>query len=149
MSRQYKENQTQDPFHSILDGFFKGLWYLIAFPFKDKRKAAEFKKTKTEFRNHWANIEAMITASQWREAIMNADMLLDKALRLKNLPGVTLGERLKNADQVIPKDTLDTAWRAHKVRNRLAHELHYEPTEVEAKQVMADFKRVLREMGLL
>lgn len=91
----------------------------------------------------------MTAASEWREAIMNADILLDKALLRKNLPGVTLGERLKAADRIMAKDTLDTAWRAHKVRNRLAHELQYEPTEVEAKQVMADFKRVLREMELL
>jgi hypothetical protein len=60
-----------------------------------------------------------------------------------------LGERLKSVASRLNKDVLDAAWSAHKVRNRLAHELQYQLREPEAKQAISDFKKVLKELGLL
>lgn len=80
---------------------------------------------------------------------MNADIMLDRALQLHRIPGLTLGERLKAASGKLSQSALDAAWSAHKVRNRLAHELHYQLGEAEMRQAMSDFKKVIKELGLL
>ncbi|MEK7554136.1 MAG: hypothetical protein AAB517_02085 [Patescibacteria group bacterium] len=72
----------------------------------------------------WLHIESLAegaSASQWREAIIEADIMLDDALERRGYVGDGVGEKLKSAD---PSDfsTLQDAWEAHKVRNQIAHE---------------------------
>ncbi len=140
------KRQTVDPINNALDAFFRGLWSLIRYPFRGRTAKGRLVQAKVEFTANWARIEA---GSDRRQAILNADILLDKALQFYGLPGTTLGERLKGATHRLDKETLDRAWRAHKVRNQLAHELDYALGEAEARQTLIDFKRVLGVLGLL
>lgn len=144
-----KQSSSSDPVHSIVDGLLKGIWWLVSYPFRDRNQQAKLERIRAEFRAHWQQIEAMAGAGQLREAIMQADILLDKALVTAGISGTTLGERLKLATSRLSKPLLDAAWSAHKVRNRLAHELQYQLSTAEAKQALADFKKVLRELGVL
>jgi hypothetical protein len=146
---QRNKQPTSDPIHGVLEGFFKGLWWLITLPFKGKMADQALLKAKQEFQGHWASIEELNSKNNSREAIMRADILLDKALQLYNVSGRTLGERLKASNGKISRDILDKAWNAHKVRNRLAHELNYQPSPAEADQALNDFKSVLRSLELL
>ena len=59
--------------------------------------------------------------NDWRQAIISADIMLDRLVTSMNLPGDTLGDKLK---AVVPGDflTLNNAWEAHKIRNQIAHE---------------------------
>lgn len=147
MAYQNKQPDN-DPVHGLLDGFFKALWWLVSWPFRGRQRDA-LAIAKADMQRQWATIESYTAAGQWREAIMNADILLDKALQLHHAPGASVGERLKAAGRYLPKWTLDQAWRAHKVRNNLAHELHYQLSEAEAKAALNDFKQVLIKFGLL
>ncbi len=83
--------------------------------------------------------------NDWRIAIIEADVMLDElALRL-NLPGNTLGERLKQAVRGDFK-TLDQAWEAHRVRNEIAHAgSDFVLTQREAKRVVDLYERVFEE----
>lgn len=151
---RHQKDQTPDPIYGMLDAILKGIWYVLSLPFKGfgggKARQAELEKTKAEFRSHWSQLEASLhDPVHRRQAIMSADILLDRALQYHKIPGTSLGERLKSATSRMNRDLLDTAWRAHKVRNRLAHELNYSLSEGEANQAMQDFKKVIREMGLL
>lgn len=86
--------------------------------------------------------------SEWKLAVIEADKLVDGVLKRAGFPGDTLGERLMNisSDQL---QALQGLWEAHKVRNRLAHELDYLLRYREAKHAIEGYARTLRELGAL
>lgn len=57
-----------------------------------------------------------------KQVIMQADMLVDFILKQGNVPGQTMGERLKSLQNVADRSTLNMLWGVHKKRNELAHE---------------------------
>jgi len=72
----------------------------------------------------WLRIQELIASnndSDWKVAIFEADSMLEDMTLAMNLPGDTLGERLKSVE---PSDflTLQKAWEAHKIRNQIAHQ---------------------------
>lgn len=79
----------------------------------------------------------------WRIGIMEADNLLLEILTEKGYQGVGVGEKLKEASF----KTIDLAWDAHKVRNRIAHEgSDFQLTEREAKRAFTLFESVFRDL---
>ena len=79
-------------------------------------------------------------------AVLNADRLLDEALRDRRVAGETLGERLKNGKDLF--SDRQGIWEAHKLRNRIAHE----EVKLNARQVrhaMNSFKTALKDVGAL
>ena len=103
---------------------------------------------KNPHKERWDRVAGLFGSSNpsdWRLAIIEADsMLEDLTLRL-GYSGATLGERLK---QVEPSDFphLQSAWKAHLVRNKIAHEgLTYDLSTKEANQVRKWYEEVFRE----
>lgn len=96
----------------------------------------------------WREVEQKINSvnpSDWRLAIIEADVLLDEMLEQMGLPGDHLGERLKAADRSF-FNTLDEAWQAHKVRNIIAHQgSSYQLAYNEAKKTVDLYRRVFEE----
>jgi hypothetical protein len=75
----------------------------------------------TKFRTKWLAIEQQLgrdDIASHQLVVLNADKLLDQALREKNVAGATMGERMKNSTW----SNADAVWQAHKLRNRIAHE---------------------------
>jgi len=58
--------------------------------------------------------------SDWRRAILEADIMLGNVLQIRGYRGQSIGDMLKEANP-IQFTTLDLAWKAHKVRNDIAH----------------------------
>ena len=99
----------------------------------------------------WIKILAYLepdNQSDWKQAIIEADNLLDEMVAAMPYPGENLGERLKNVE---PSDflTLQDAWEAHKVRNQVAHESGFTLTRREARRVMELYERVFREFNFI
>lgn len=96
----------------------------------------------------WQHIETLIggsSASEWREAIVEADIMLDDVLARQGYLGDGVGEKLKAAD---PDRfaTLQDAWEAHKVRNQIAHEgSAFALSESLARRTIARYEGVFRE----
>lgn len=101
-------------------------------------------------------------AARWREiretgqshgqmgmkmSLVEADKLLDSALKSLMMPGDTLGERLKVACYKYPN--LREVWNAHKLRNRLVHEHDFELSERETRRALDDFERALKTLNIL
>ena len=61
-----------------------------------------------------------------KSGLNDADKLLDFFLKSKRLKGETLGERLKNAQKVFSREDYNALWNAHKLRNKIAHEIDFE-----------------------
>jgi hypothetical protein len=80
-------------------------------------------------------------------AVMNADKLLDQALKESRYRGKTMGERLKSAQSIWKH--ADYVWGAHKIRNRLAHESDYEISYEIAARSLAAFKQALKDVGAI
>lgn len=79
----------------------------------------------------------------WRIGIMEADNLLLEILTEKGYSGDGLGEKLKGASF----RTVNLAWDAHKMRNRIAHEgSDFQLTEREAKKTFTLFESVFRDL---
>lgn len=100
----------------------------------------------------WARIRALTssaTTSDWRQAIIEADIMLEEMLRAIGYDGVTIGDMLKNVD---PADfvTLEKAWEAHKIRNQIAHRgMDFRVERTEAERTIKLFEDVFREFNYL
>ena len=81
-------------------------------------------KANTELENKWMKVTKHIESdneSDWRQAIMEADIILEELLIKLGYQGDSIGERLKRINKG-DFNTIDQAWEAHKVRNLIAHE---------------------------
>ena len=107
--------------------------------------------TEEEYEVHpkWAIIQGYMSADSealWRIGILEADMLLRDALLSKGYAGSDVGELLQAAHF----RTIDLAWDAHKIRNKIAHEgTDYLLTEREAKRVFVLFESVFKELKVI
>lgn len=97
----------------------------------------------------WATIQAMSQGNggSLRDAVSEADKLLDYALKNNGVRGETMGERLKNSHGRFTN--LDAIWSAHKVRNSLAHEAEFDLVPAQAHEAITNFERGLRDLGAL
>lgn len=102
-----------------------------------------------KYRTRWLEItqNAGSTSETWQFAIMSADKLLDSALRDRGVAGETLGERLKNAKPYL--SNIDSVWRAHKLRNRIAHDDGVKVSQRQAGEALKIFKKALTDLGAL
>jgi hypothetical protein len=96
----------------------------------------------------WKRIELLLkshNSSDWRQAIIEADVMLEDMLDKMGYPGVSIGDKLKNIEES-DFETLDKAWEAHKVRNRIAHDGsgHKLPYD-EASRVIGLYQDVFKE----
>ena len=96
----------------------------------------------------WIQIEKNMQShnmSEWRVAILEADILLYEMLSQMGYDGNSIGEILKNVDKA-NFVTLDDAWKAHRIRNIIAHEgANYELSKDEAERTIRLYKRVFDE----
>jgi len=80
-------------------------------------------------------------------AIISGDKLLDRALIEMGAPGKTMGERLKKTGSKFTD--LNAVWRAHKLRNVIAHEDDIELTYRQAASALAIYKQALKDLGAI
>ncbi len=97
--------------------------------------------------SRWAHIQSMIESSQesdWRQAIIEADIMLEEVLRQAGYPGNTVGERLT----VARFESIQDAWEAHKVRNDIAHQgSSYHLDDNIAYRTIKKYEKVFKEFG--
>ncbi|OGC88055.1 hypothetical protein A3D70_00320 [Candidatus Adlerbacteria bacterium RIFCSPHIGHO2_02_FULL_54_18] len=110
--------------------------------------AAEVESTGKDDR--WERIVALASTgseSDWRRAILEADIMLGDVLLAQGYEGASVGEQLKMANP-IQMTTLDLAWKAHKVRNDIAHGGEsYTLDERDMRTAVDYYKRVFEELG--
>lgn len=97
----------------------------------------------------WANIRTMSqgTGSSLRDAVSEADKLLDYAMKGSGIKGATMGERLKNHRGRF--SDINSVWSAHKLRNALAHEADFDLVPSQAREAVKNFERALKDLGAL
>lgn len=87
--------------------------------------------------------------SDWRRAILEADIMLGDLLAERGYRGKDIGEKLRDANP-LQFSTLDLAWRAHKVRNDIAHGGEgYHLSQREANATIDLYRRVFEEFDFI
>jgi len=87
--------------------------------------------------------------SEWRLAILEADIVLDDLLDSLGYVGDTIGDKLKAADPAHFRN-LNNAWEAHKIRNAIAHEgADFTLTQREARRIIDLYESVFVEFNFI
>src|SRR3989344_6526039 len=114
---------------------------VLEMPTGDEREVIKAKSEKWEKVMKYLNSDNI---SDWRLAIIEADVMLEEMLRRAGYTGESIGEMLKSVDK---SDffTLDDAWGAHKIRNVIAHSgADFQLSEREARRTVSLFEKVLK-----
>ena len=106
--------------------------------------------SKKHAQESWHNIQEHFYRggeSDLKVAILEADKLLNDALREAGVMGVQLGDRLKKADAgQIPN--LQELWQAHKLRNQIAHEPNFKLKRDLAERALGIYETALKNLGI-
>lgn len=102
--------------------------------------------------NRWGNVQTHLESqnpNDWKLAIIEADVLLERALDKAGYVGLTIGEKLKSSN-IRSFATIDDAWQAHRIRNQIAHGgADFVLTQKVANETMVMYERVFREFGVI
>lgn len=113
-----------------------------------KESISEFTKSDKFINKKWNKVLEYLESqnmSDWKLAILEADILLEQMIDKMGYPGNTLGEKLKNIEKS-DFSTIDKAWEAHKIRNTIAHEgAKFLITQEEARRTIGLFESVFKE----
>ena len=102
-------------------------------------------------RERWNEVLGHLDAAQeaqWKVAVMEADKLVDDAMARTGFAGETFGDRLTNIEPGMLV-SLGGLWWAHKIRNRVAHEMDYFLRYTDARQAIGYYQQALEELQLL
>src|ERR1700693_1601141 len=94
------------------------------------------------FEKKWQELQKLCSdKATWSDAIINADKLLDEALKKKKYGGKSMGERLVSAQRDF-KDN-DGVWFGHKLKNKLDGEPNLKLRQKQVKDALLGIKRAL------
>ncbi len=87
--------------------------------------------------------------SDWRLAVIEADIILDELLEKLQLPGDTMREKLEAVEKS-DFTTIESAWEAHKARNMIAHEgSNFIINQREIRRIISLYEAVFKEFYLI
>lgn len=102
-----------------------------------------------KFASAWKEVQAQLRdKSLWTQALIDADKLLDKALKKRRFRGKSMGERLVNAQRFITDN--DDIWDAHNlVKKLIAAPESVRLKENDVKEALISFREALKDIGAL
>ncbi len=99
---------------------------------------------------HWKDVQSLIDRGDCpslRLALIQADSVLELALKAKAFPGATTGDKLKFASRKYRH--LRQAFWARALRNRIVHEAGTECSIGELRRAVGELKKALETLGAL
>lgn len=100
------------------------------------------------FKLRWQEIEKLCGRNDtWPLAIINADTLLDEALKRRRFKGKTMGERLVAAQRALNNN--ESVWFGHKLRNKIVHEEMSRLYRRDVNTALHGFRDALKDLGAL
>jgi hypothetical protein len=100
----------------------------------------------------WVSIQERLHShneSDWRLAIIESDIVLDEMLGRMGYVGNTIADKLKMVEKS-DFNTIQDAWEAHKIRNRIAHDgAAFKLTQQDAERVVGLYQKVFEEFHFI
>jgi hypothetical protein len=87
-------------------------------------------------------------ANDLKMAVVEADNILNDALRYAGIRGVNLGDRLKSVKRE-QMPNLEDVWAAHKLRNEIAHGMNLILKRDTAERALEAYEVALKNLGAL
>lgn len=88
--------------------------------------------------------------SDWRVGIIEADSMLEETLKDKGYAGDTLGQILENMQKGGGLSSIQYAWDAHLIRNKIAHSgSEFSLSQIEARRASKMFQNVFEELRVI
>jgi hypothetical protein len=120
-SREEVEDRKEEIFKAEREKWYKERWNIVVGYMEGKEEAL------------------------WRIGILEADNLLDELLLDRGYFGMTLADKLKQANF----NSIDLAWNAHKMRNRIAHDgSKFVLTDRMARSTLEMYRTVFKEFKI-
>ena len=113
-------------------------------------KKRQHKFDKEKYQTRFLSIENHLVKSSpatFMKTVIDSDKLLDKAMMELGIPGKNMGERLKHSKDRF--SDINAVWRAHKLRNALAHEDDLEITYKQAATALSIYKQALKDLDAI
>ncbi len=113
------------------------------------RRRRRPKKVNTEYyTDKWKALQSMLCDSKmWPLAVIDADKLLEEALKCKKYKGKSMGEKLVAAQHDLSNN--DLVWFGHKLRNKLVHEQGVKLRKNDVKDALIGIRSALKDLGAL
>jgi hypothetical protein len=122
------------------------VFLLIAFAIFWRRRPA--KLPTAVYTERWRELQRNCADKKtWPLAIIDADNLLDKALRARKYKGKSTGERLVAAQHSLTAN--DSVWFGHKLRNKIVHEEMRKLRKQDVLEALSGFRQALKDLGAL
>lgn len=113
-------------------------------------KKRQHRFDKERYQTRFLTIENRLNknnSASFMKTVIDGDKLLDKAMMEMGIPGKNMGERLKHSKDKFTD--INAVWRAHKLRNALAHEDDLEITYRQALTALSIYKQALKDIGAI
>ncbi len=113
-----------------------------------RRSRHQHKLNQAAYIKRWKALQKnCATRKTWPKAIIDADNLLDDALRECNYRGKTTGERLVAAQHTLTAN--EDIWFSHKMREIVAHEDVRRLKKQDIVDALSGFRQALKDLGAL
>ena len=100
------------------------------------------------FITKWKSLQALCKdKATWPEALSEADLLLDRALKKRKFRGKSMGERLVSAQRSFTNN--DAVWFAHNICKKVLADPDQRLREDDVKAALIGFRQALRDIGAL
>lgn len=106
---------------------------------------------KEEAKKEWAKVEEHFFRGDENDlkiAVIEADKLLEEALRGAGVRGATIGDKLKNLKPT-QISNLDELWQAHRLRNQIVHEPTFKLKRDLAERALNIYEETLKSFRLI
>jgi len=123
-----------------------GLALLIVITIATKK--APKKLDHAKYQSKWQELQTLCSdKATWGLAVIDADKLLDDALKRRHFKGKTMGERMVSAQRTFSDN--DSVWFGHKLRNKLVHEQDVKLHQDEVLDALKGIRQGLKDLGAL
>ena len=128
----------------LIIGIFLAVDLLLVVYILYRRSVKKFSQSDLGFfAAEWGKIRQQ---GDGKHALMDADKLLNVVLKKKGYAG-GVGEQLKKAGKLFTN--VNDVWDAHKLRNRIAHELGIHLNHADRDRALRSFEKALKDLGAL
>lgn len=101
-----------------------------------------------KFRAKWQKLQKKLpNQDKWQEALMEADRLLDEAMKKNKVKGATMGERLVNAQKQFSDK--DGVWFGHKLCKKHQEHPNLKLKKNDVKRALLALRQGLKDLGAI
>lgn len=98
------------------------------------------------FQGKWREMQKLCASKDtWHQAVVDADKILDEALKKKKFVGKSMGERLTKAQRLLSDN--EGVWFGHKLRSKLESDPNAKLKESDVKQALLGIRQALKDLG--